>query len=170
MLRPFLGRLCEAAHDQRRQSGRNVHTRAVDGFRVARQLRGHRLLRRCFTERCFAGEQLIGQQADGVDVHSVVGRRVASQLFRRHVRGRPDRHAACGHSNGRHRCGNGLGDAKVGHHGVAAAAQHVARLDVAVNHAPRMGIGERVQDVVQYPGDLFRGKTVLRTALVNGVP
>src|ERR1035437_5634016 len=52
--------------------------------------------------------------------------------------------------------------AEVGDHRVRSAAQHVARLDVAVDHAAGVRVGERVRHVVQDPHDFAQCEGLLR--------
>ena len=103
-------------------------------------------------ERPLAGEQLVEDDAEAVDVAAGVDRvRLAAGLLGRHV-GRRAEHLAVG----RHRrvVGVALGQAEV--HEVRLAVgveQDVRRLDVAVDDAERVRAAERVGDL----GDEARG-------------
>ena len=129
---------------------------SCSGFGIARELRGERLARRRAGERRHAGQQLVGQQPDGVDVNAMIGGRVAGELFGRHVRGRPDCDAGRRHGADRQRGADRLRDAEVGDERVRALREDVRRLDVAMDHAARVGESERIDDIVQDTSDLAR--------------
>ena len=141
-----------SADSERGISGRDF----VQRLGIARELRGERLARRRAGERRHAGHQLVREQADRVDVHAVIGGRVAGELLGRHVRRRADRDAGGRHAADRHRGADGFRDAEVGDERVRALREDVRRLDVAVDDAALVGEGERVDDVVQNAHDFAR--------------
>ena len=74
----------------------------------------------------------------------MIGGRIAGPLLGSHVGRRPQHHAERG-GPGPARAGRGaerLGDAEVGHHGGAGGEEDVVGLDVAVDDAVLVGVGE----------------------------
>jgi hypothetical protein len=107
-----------------------------------------------------AGERLVGDHAQGVEVRPVVGRRVGRRLLRGHVRGRAHGQSERRRRAGGHRLRRGaalggrgerLGDPEVGHHRVPAREQHVLGLEVAVHHALAVRVGEGVGQLAHEP-------------------
>ena len=141
-LRTRGGILGEAAHDERRKRARNSGRHLVQRLRVARELSGERFARRWSGERRHARHQLVGEKPDRIDVHAVIGGRVARQLFGCHVRRRADRDSGGGHATDRHRSAERFGDAEVGHQRMRALRQDVGRLDIAMDDTP--GVGKRL--------------------------
>ena len=101
--------------------------------------------------RALAAERLEGDRRERVDV----GRRpgpAAVELLRRHVRGRAE-HGAAARDLGA--VGRG-GDPEVGElRDAVLADQHVGGLHVAVNHALRVRVVERVAEVADHARDLL---------------
>ena len=99
---------------------------------------------RCLEWR-FAGEHLIPNHAERIDVAPSVQVTLTERLLRRHVRRRADRNASDGEPRIPLRRAR---DAEVGHHRTACrAVEHdVVRLHVAVDDALRVGIRKRVGD------------------------
>ena len=112
-------------------------------------MRRHELLAGALERRC-AGQELVGDHAEGVDVAPVIDG-CGGDLLRRHVGGRADHDA---------RAGDGVivggvgGDrarnAEVGEEHVAAGQQHVVRLDIAMDDARRVRVRERVRDFAEH--------------------
>ncbi len=102
-------------------------------------------------ERRASGQQLVAQDAEGVDVHPVIHVGIGRGLFRRHVGRRAERDAGGGQILAAGRFAHRLGHAEVGDQGVAAGDQHVVGLDVAVDHALAVGVGQRVGDLGRDP-------------------
>ena len=62
-----------------------------------------------------------------------------------------------------------LGDAKIGHQRVAAGENHVGRFDVAMHDAVRVGVGQRIDDLLQDAGGVReRWLLVARQPLAEG--
>src|SRR5207247_4134606 len=95
--------------------------------------------------RRLAGEHLIQDRGEGVDVAARVDEAVPGRLFRAHVLRRAEGQARFREpraSGG----GEGERDAEVRHYGLAVLEQDVLRLDVAVDHAVAMRVIERTGD------------------------
>jgi hypothetical protein len=114
-----------------------------------------------------AGERLVGDHAQGVEVRPVVGRRVGRRLLRGHVRGRAHGQSERRRRAGGHRLRRGaalggrgerLGDPEVGHHRVPAREQHVLGLEVAVHHALAVRVGEGVGQLAHEPHHIRDGQ------------
>ena len=128
-LPPAFGELGDAAGEVRRSAA---------GARGAGAHRG-------VGEGKLAGEHLVGDDAQCVDVRRRSEWR-ARGLFRGHVRGRAD--VASGAGERALSLAHGAGHAEVGDHDPGAAVrpgdeEHVAALEVAVEHAVRVGGAER---------------------------
>ena len=146
-----LRRLGETVLHQVRECRRDVGVQFMQRLRNARELRRHRGGRRRRRKRRDAAQQLIREQADGVDVHAMVRFGIRRQLLRRHVGRCADRHPRRGVSRSTHRqCGvERLGHTEVGHQRVASVGEDIAWLDVAMDYAARMRVGQRLDHVVQ---------------------
>ena len=84
-------------------------------------------------------------QPRGVDVGAAVDL-LAGRLLGAHVDRRADDEAGARHAVVRRR-GDGARHPEVGHDGVAGEDEHVGGLDVAVDHAVPVGVGQRVGDL-----------------------
>src|SRR4030095_6246725 len=104
--------------------------------------------------------------ADGIEVRALI-RRLPFHLLGTHVLGRAELHAGAGQP----RLGGGSGDAEVHDlDGAAAAEEDVARLDVAVDDAELVGVGEGSEDMPG-DGDGFRfGEGTALDPLAEGLP
>ncbi len=93
-------------------------------------------------ERWLARDHLVDHAAERVDVSSPVDVGGSAGLLGTHVLRRADRQAGPGDRLlvASHR----PGDPEVGHHGVPIGDQDVGRLDVAVDEASLVGIGQRL--------------------------
>ena len=96
------------------------------------------------------GKHLIGHRPERVDVRPVIELALSANLFRRHVRRRPDhrhrrRHRALSGFGGLERAGN----PKIGEVGVRSGEQDVVGLDVAVDHALRVRVGQPISHFTQ---------------------
>jgi hypothetical protein len=103
------------------------------------------------------GEHLVAHDPEGVEIHPMVDVGLGHGLFRRHILRRADRDPYRGEFVSR-RDADGLGHAEVGDRGVAAREHHVVGLDVPVDDAPGVGVGERVGDLLEQPHGLVDGK------------
>ena len=96
--------------------------------------------------RRLAGQHLIEHTAEGVDVGASIDVGIAGGLFRAHVVRRAECEAGLGDPLAG--CdGEGARDAEVGDDGLSAGEHDVAWLDVAVDHAERMGVAEGGGDI-----------------------
>ncbi len=116
-------------------------------LRLLRHVRGDDPLRGGRLEGLAAAEHLVGDDAERIEIGSVVGMRIGGRLLGRHVGGRAERHAHGGQLAGAGALLDGLGDAEVGHQGVAPGKENVVRLDVAVDDALLVRHGQRVGHV-----------------------
>ena len=82
--------------------------------------------------------------------------RIGRRLLRRHVGRRAERDARGGELLPPGGLAHRLGHAEVGHQGVPAGEHHVVRLDVAVHHARRVRVGQRVGHLEQDPDRVVR--------------
>ena len=146
-----------SAESVRGTSGRHF----VKRLRVARELRGESLARRRPGEGRGACQQFVSEKPNRVDVDAVIRGRVASELFRCHVRGRADRDARRRDAADRHGGAERFRDAEVGDERVRPLAQDVARLDVAVDDASRVSERERVDHVVHDARDFADAERLL---------
>jgi hypothetical protein len=145
--REALGRvLREAAVDDRGEGARHVRRHADERRRRARHVRDEDRRGGVALERHAAAEQEVAHAAERVEVRAAV-ERAALHLLRAHVVGGPH-HVPFG---GEARRALGARDPEVGdERAVGAALDHdVLRLHVAVDHAARMGVGERPRDLAQ---------------------
>jgi hypothetical protein len=121
----------------------------ADDLQAGRGLRGflhHDRGGRGSGERQLAGEELEQHAGEAVLVAPAVDGAVAEGLLRAHVCRGPDAGAGLGEI-GVARLLHGLGDAEVHHHRVAVVQQDVLRLDVAVDQAAAVGVGQRLPDL-----------------------
>ncbi len=114
---------------------------------------GEDRLRRVTAYRRLARQQFVAQNAQRVDIGPMVDLGIGRRLFRRHVGRRADRDSlrrqrVVTRSSHRFR------HAEVHHQRVAPRQHHVPRLDVAVDHAVAVGVGQRVGHVAQDSHDL----------------
>ena len=100
-------------------------------------------------ERRLAGQHLIAEDAERIQIAAAVDRALARGLLGRHVRRRADRDAR--RREPRVALADRARDTEVGHHRAAALRvdQDVVGLDVAVDDAALVGVGERVGHVAQ---------------------
>ena len=89
-----------------------------------------------------AGEHLVGHRAERVLIGPRVDVAVAGGLLRAHVVRRAEREAGLGDASATG-LGYGQRDAEVGDHRLARLEQDVLRLEVAMDHAPGVGVVER---------------------------
>jgi hypothetical protein len=150
-LRAVRGILLEARHDERGERGRQRRPMIRDGHHRLGHVRGQHLVRREPRERRAAGNHFVRHRAERVDVGAVVDIRITRGLLRGHIRGRPERHADGGESTFGFGLADRLRDAEIGDDGVMAREQHVVGLDVAMDHAARVRVGQRVGDVLEDP-------------------
>ena len=93
--------------------------------------------------------------------------RIARGLLGSHVRRRADARAQlCQRrpAGAGARRADGLGDAEIGHDGDAAGDEHVVRLDVAVDDAALVRVGERLRHVAQDADDFADGERAVGEA------
>ena len=102
-------------------------------------------------ERLAAADHLVGHDAEGVEIRPVVGVRICGCLLGRHVRRGAERHTEGGELAGTGTLLDRLGDAEVGHEGMATGEEDVVGLDVAVDDPLLVGHRERVGHVAQDP-------------------
>ena len=144
--------LREAARDEPRERRRNVGPQLLDGARGLGHVRRHQLVRRQAMEGRMAGEQLVRHAAERVQIGAIVGRRIARRLLRGHVRRRADGGAELRQRRPDRpllRGGDRLGDPEVGDDGRSSGEQDVVGLDVAVDDASIVRVGERLGNVAQ---------------------
>ncbi len=149
----IVGRLHQGPLDRRAQPRRRVGSQLGDGPRPLAHVLHQQRHRVAGRERHAAGEHLVGEHAQGVDVAAPVQLTLAHRLLGRHVGGRADGGAGRGEPRaGLHRAG----DAEVGHHRAPGVAveQDVVGLDVAVDHAALVRVVERVGDLAHQPPHL----------------
>ena len=101
-------------------------------------------LRGAAGERRPPGEQLVSHRAKGVDIHAVVEMRIGRRLLRRHVGRRAEGHARRRQGILSRGLTHRLRDAEVHDQRVATGEHHVVGLDVAMDHAERVRVRERV--------------------------
>ena len=88
----------------------------------------------------------------------MVCRRIRRELLRGHVRRRADGKTRGRGPGRRERRTQRLGHAEIGDERVTPLRQHVARLDVAMHHAMRVRVGERIHDVGEDADDVLDRK------------
>ena len=100
-------------------------------------------------ERRTPGQHLEDHATQGVHVGAPVDLRSAKRLFRAHIGGGADREPSLGEcfTLGR----SGARDAEVRQQGVTIGQQDIAGLHVPVDHAPPVGMVERVGDLTGEP-------------------
>ena len=98
-----------------------------------------------------AGDQLVGDDAPGVDIGALIGGRIRRRLLGRHVHRRANGVARLGDFGPGFlaRCLHGFGDPEIGDDGGAFAEENVLGLDVAVDDPLPVGVGERGGDVAE---------------------
>jgi hypothetical protein len=143
------GVLRQQTHHDVRECRRNIRAAIRQRRRRLGEMRRGDRASRPTAERVSAGEHLVRDDAERVEVRAMIRRRVAHGLLGRHVRRRPHRDAGGGEIRVRRRrvlCGGGerLGDTEVGDHSVPARQQHVLRLEVPVHDTPAVRVPERV--------------------------
>ncbi len=166
--RPRRRILRQALQHQRRQRRRDP----VERRRCLRQVRRHQQLRRPPGERHPPGEHLVRHQPRGVQVDAMIRRRIGQRLLRRHVGGGAERDAHRREPRAplARRRVERLGDAEVGHHGAPAAQQDVLGLDVAMDHAPVVRVGQRFEQVAPEPHCLRRRERPLLEPVAQRCP
>jgi hypothetical protein len=107
-------------------------------------------------ERRRAGEHLVGDDAEGVEVAAAIDIALAERLLGRHVGRRANRDAGDGDARTALR---GAGDPEVGDEHAAAGAldEDVVGLDVTVHDTVRMRVGQGIGDVPEDPPRLGEG-------------
>ena len=140
----------EALHHQRGKGRRHVWAPTAERLGRLGQMCRHDRGGGLGLEWRNPGEHFVGHHAERVDVRPVIELALSSNLFRRHVRRRPNhcrrrRHRALGGFGGLERTGN----AKIGQEGVRPGEQDVVGLDVAVDHALRVRVGQPVSHLTQ---------------------
>lgn len=120
-------------------------------------MRGDELLGCADRKRVRPGEQLVGDDAERVQVGPVVRGRVAERLLGRHVRGGAHRDAQRRERASVRRPAalrgrvERLGDAEIRDEGVPLGKEDVLRLQVAVHHALAVRVRERVGELAHEP-------------------
>ena len=140
----------QALHDERRKRRWNVrpaiHQRLGYGGHVCRHHPGGSVGGKGRN----ACQHLVGHHTERVDVGAVIDVAPAGGLFRREIRGRPDDRGCRGDCLiARGARFKGARDAEVGQEHVAARQQHVVRLDVSMDDALGVRVGERVGQLAQ---------------------
>ena len=126
-----------------------------------RHLGGDDLLGGVAGERAPAGEQLVPDDAHGVQVRPVIGLPVRHGLLRRHVARRAQREPGRRDELRARRLVQRLGHAEVHQQRVPAREHDVVWLDVAVDHPLAVGVGQRVEHVAQDPDGVLQGQLAL---------
>jgi hypothetical protein len=114
--------------------------------------RGRRL------ERRGPREHLVCDDSRREQVGTVVRGGIGAGLLRSHVLGRTERHPDGGDPSKTGRFGERLGDAEVGHEGMAFGQQDVGRLHVAMDHPTSVRRAQRIHDLPEEPRRLGRRK------------
>ncbi len=148
--RPFF----QAAQDQVIQLRRHARAQTLERLGFLRQVGEDHLPVAGGREWMLAGQDLVPQHPEGVDVGAVVRRRVAGCCFRCHVSGASQHHSAFGERHADAQIAQRLGHAEVGQLRVAGHEEHVLRLDVAMHDAAAVRVGERIGDLAQQPQPL----------------
>ncbi len=107
------------------------------------------------TERHLAGQHLVENNAQGINVGGRADVRQSFGLFRSHVGRRPNPHAGPGHPlfHSHH-----LGNAKVGQDSLPFRGQHnVGRLNVPMHESALVGITQGRSDLLDDGDDLAKG-------------
>ena len=138
----------QAAHHECRQRGRGAVAVVGDGLGLAGHVGGQHGGRGS-DERRAAGEHLVGERPDSVDVRAVVRGWVRRGLLGRHVGRRAERHAQRRERRLPRRLGDGFSHPEVRHQRVLPREQHVVGLHVAVHDAVTVRVGERIAHVAQ---------------------
>ncbi len=138
--------LMETPHDQLGQDRGHLRLVATEGDGFAGRMGGDDLADRETGERRLTSQQLVSQCAEPVNVGSMIHACVGRGLLRCHVGRSADRETGLG-CVGARGFADHLRDPEVGDQRVVIRQQHVAGLDVPMDHPLRVGIGQRVGDV-----------------------
>jgi hypothetical protein len=138
---------------------RNLTTALLDRCRTLRDVLDEHRRRARRRERRLAAEHLVGDDTQRIEVAPSVDLTLPSRLLGRHVGRGPE-----GHSGRRQPgitpLGHRTGDSKVGDHRAPRfrIEDDVVRLDIAVNDAPFVGVGERVGHFSDDPAGLVHAE------------
>ena len=143
---PVRGDARQGAGDRVVDGGRHRRPNVPDAGRRAGQAAGEHRGAAGAGERRRAGQHLVQNGAERVDVGGGTDRGVAGRLLRAHVRRRPEHETGAGETlvvRGDH----GAGEAEVRHDRLSAGEQDVLRLDVPVDDPLPVGAGQGRGDV-----------------------
>jgi len=152
--------LFEQSHHDGCQIGRHVGAALRNGHRGFGEMLHEQRRRGAADERRLAAQHLIRHDAQGIEVAARVEIAIARSLLRAHVRRRPDGHAR------RRQPGRiatvrrrGARDPEVGDERapIDAVEQDVVGLDVTMDDAARMCVGQRVGHFQQPAAHVFDG-------------
>ncbi len=144
----------------RREPGREIRHLVRDRDRLLRDVLDQQRAGPRAPERHIPREHLIRDDAQRIEIAAAIDFAIARALLGTHVGRRPDRHPGRGQPRVRAAgVADRARDAEVGHHRAPTIGrqQDVVRLDVAVDYAARMGVGEGARHLRQQPPRLRDG-------------
>ena len=117
----------------------------------------------------FSRDQFVGDDAPRIDVRPLVGCRIAGRLLRRHVHRSSEIVAGLRYLGRRllSRCLNRLRDTEIRDDSGALAEQNVLGLDVAVDDALLVRVGESGRDIAQYRQAFLERNATLSDAIAQ---
>ena len=157
--------LQQAHHDLREIVGRIRTTQRHRHRHLGEMLHQQR---RCGAagERRFARQHLVGHDAQRIEIAARIEITITGRLFRRHVRGRADRHTRGGQTRRLATVARGTGNTEVGDQrpAVDTIQQNVVGLDIAMNHPARVRKRQRIGHFEQPAAYVIDGE---RSALLQ---
>jgi len=121
-------------------------------------------------ERRTPGEHLVHDATEGVEVRAAVRDGLARHRFGADVGRRPQRDTFSGELVARGRV-HRFGDAEVSHHCLVVLQQDVLGLDVAVDHAPRVRVGQGTPHLACDPESVIqRQRSVALDSVLERLP
>ena len=108
-----------------------------------------------------AGEHLVADDGEAIDIGARIHLALAERLFGGHVSGSADAGAGAGETAARPPVRERERHAEIGEHGVPIGEEDVLRLDVAMHDAARVGEIERVAELAQDPQRILHRERAL---------